>query len=151
MSDERYTAVVDRLRSNGYRLTPQRLAVIRLLLQDESHPSVEQLYQRVRVDFPTTSRATVYNTIDTLKQIGEVCELEFSDGSNRYDGQRPEDHPHLICSGCARIEDLPLDGLAPRITALARTVGYLMHGHRLDVYGLCPGCQLAAAEMSPAS
>ena len=131
--------VVAKLRSAGYRITPQRLAIIRILVESEEHPSVEQIYRQVQEDFPTTSLATVYNTLERLKEIGEVLELPFSGGS-RYDGLNPHSHPHLVCTVCGAIEDLDIDlGLAAEEVAARR--GYADVHHRLEFYGICPRCQ----------
>src|SRR6476659_3972226 len=104
--EARIAALTRRLAEQGYRITPQRLAVVGALVDARNHPSAEDLFERVRETCPTTSLATVYTTLDTLKQIGEVLELEFRDGSNRYDGVRPQSHPHVVCTRCGKIEDL---------------------------------------------
>ena len=57
------------------------------------------------------SRATVYKTLDTLNAAGEVLELEFREGTNRYDANMPSAHPHVVCTGCGRIDDVRLDRL----------------------------------------
>ena len=105
----RYDHLLTRLRQDGFRLTPQRMAVLRVLADDTGHPTVEQVYDRVRTDYPTTSLATIYKTIDMLKGIGEVLELSVGE-SHRYDGRDPRPHPHLICEVCGAITDLALDG-----------------------------------------
>ena len=68
---------VGRLRERGHRLTPQRYAVVRALVEGGEHPSAEQLFHRVSDAYPMMSRATVYKTLDTLNAAGEVLELEF--------------------------------------------------------------------------
>ena len=128
-----------RLKASGYRLTPQRLAILRALIGSDQHPSVEQIYRQVRRDFPTTSLATVYNTLECLKGLGEVLELPLGGGS-RYDGRKPESHPHLICTACGRIEDLDID-LGGATQAVAQERGYAEVRHRLEFYGICPACQ----------
>jgi Fur family peroxide stress response transcriptional regulator len=140
-TDERLEKLVSTLRESGYRLTPQRLAVLRILADSAGHPSVEEIYERVRQQHPMMSRATVYKTVETLKEMGQVLELEFSGASNRYDGRNAEPHPHLICRTCGRIEDLELPALMREATAVAERTGYELLGHRLDFYGLCPACQ----------
>jgi Fur family peroxide stress response transcriptional regulator len=140
-TDERLEKLVSTLRESGYRLTPQRLAVLRILADSAGHPSVEEIYERVRQQHPMMSRATVYKTVETLKEMGQVLELEFSSASNRYDGRMPEPHPHLICRTCGRIEDLELPALMREATEVAERTGYELLGHRLDFYGLCPACQ----------
>jgi Fur family peroxide stress response transcriptional regulator len=131
--------VVAKLRSAGYRITPQRLAIVKILIDSEEHPSAEQIYRQVQKDFPTTSLATVYNTLERLKEVGEVLELPFSGGS-RYDGLNPHSHPHLRCTVCGAIEDLDIDlGSAAEEVAAGR--GYADVRHRLEFYGVCPRCQ----------
>jgi len=132
---------VTALRANGHRLTPQRLAVLRVLAESRDHPSVEQVYKEVRRLHPMISRATVYKTVETLKAMGQVLELEFSGASNRYDGRRVEPHPHLFCRGCGSIRDLELPALMREATEVAEKTGYELLGHRLDFYGLCPDCR----------
>lgn len=140
-TQDRVRELVTALRAKGYRLTPQRLAVLRALVQSPDHPSVEQVYEEVRRQHPMISRATVYKTVETLKGMGQVLELEFSGAGNRYDGRRVEPHPHLVCRGCGRIQDLELPGLMREATEVAQKTGYELLGHRLDFYGLCPECQ----------
>src|SRR5918998_571484 len=115
----RYDQLLGRLRQDGIRLTPQRLAVLRILADDTGHPTVEQVYDRVRGDYPTTSLATIYKTIDMLKGIGEVLELSVGE-SHRYDGRDPRPHPHLICETCGTIEDLAIDAPFGDPVALGR-------------------------------
>ena len=131
--------LVARLRSAGHRITPQRLGIIKILIDSEEHPSVEEIYSRVRKDFPTISLATVYNTLERLKEMGEVLELPFSGGS-RYDGLNPHPHPHLRCTVCGAIEDLDID-LCPAAEEVAARRGYADVHHRLEFYGVCPRCQ----------
>jgi Fur family peroxide stress response transcriptional regulator len=140
-TQHRVRELVAALRAKGYRLTPQRLAVLRALVESTDHPSVEQVYEEVARQHPMISRATVYKTVETLKGMGQVLELEFSGAGNRYDGRRVEPHPHLVCRGCGRIEDLELPGLMREATEVAQKRGYQLLGHRLDFYGLCPECQ----------
>ena len=90
----RAAELLDKLAQGGYRRTPQRFYIVEALVGDESHPTAEAIFARVRQACPTTSLATVYKTLETLKEMGEVLELEFSEGSNRYDGLRPAAHPH---------------------------------------------------------
>ncbi len=138
---ERVEELVTTLRAKGHRLTPQRLAVLRVLAESPKHPRVEQIYEQVRRQHPMISRATVYKTVETLKEMAQVLELEFSGASNRYDGRRVEPHPHLICRGCGSIEDVELPALMQEAAEVADKAGYELLGYRLDFYGLCPHCR----------
>ena len=129
------------LKERGQRITPQRLAILRILASSEGHPSVDEIYNAVVKDFPTTSLATVYKTITLLKELGEVLELEFSLGSNRYDGSKPFPHPHVVCTRCKSIVDPDLESLSAMTAEVSEQTGFKVVNHRLDFYGLCPECQ----------
>lgn len=137
----RSAQMIQRLKEEDYRITPQRLAVVRILAESKDHPTVEQIYEKVHRDFPTTSLATVYKTLVVLKELGEVLEIGFSDGSNRYDGASPHPHPHLICTRCKKMVDPDmafLDGISERVS---HATGFQVTHHRLDFFGLCEECQ----------
>ena len=139
--EERIAQMLASLKRQQFRITPQRLAVLRILAASEGHPSVEQIYDQVKAEFPTTSLATVYKTVSLLKELHEVLELGFPDGSNRYDGNRPIPHPHLICTKCKKITDPELFVLDQFGQELSQTTGYKILSHRLDFFGICPECQ----------
>lgn len=140
-SPDRTEQIVMKLKASGHRITPQRLAVLRLLVESHGHPSVEDIFEKVKVNFPTTSLATVYKTIAVMKELGEVLKLEFSTGHNRYDGNKPYPHPHLICVKCKRIVDPDLSSLTDLTQELISDSGYTILSHRLDFFGICPDCQ----------
>jgi Fur family peroxide stress response transcriptional regulator len=137
----RLNQMITKLRERDYRITPQRLAILKILASSDGHPSVESIYEKVRQDFPTTSLATVYKTLIVMKEIGEVLELGFGDGSNRYDGNKPFPHPHLICTECRDIMDPDLGVLDDMAQELAQETGFKIMSHRLDFFGICPKCQ----------
>ena len=66
------------------------------------HPSVEQVYESLKADFPTTSLATVYKTVTLLKEMGEILELAFGNDGSRYDGNKAYPHPHLSASSARK-------------------------------------------------
>jgi len=137
----RLDEMLSKLKEHGFRITPQRLAILKVLAVSEGHPSVEKIYEQVRRDFPTTSIATVYKTIHMLKEINEVLELGFPDGSNRYDGNNPFPHPHVICIKCQKIFDPDLESLQDMTAEVSASTGFEIMTHRLDFFGLCPECQ----------
>jgi Fur family transcriptional regulator, peroxide stress response regulator len=137
----RLQRMLSKLKVKNFRLTPQRLAVLKILAEDETHPSVGRVYDRVLKEFPTTSLATVYKTIILLKELDEVLELGFPDGSNRYDGAKPFPHPHMICTRCKKIVDPELTSLSDLNQEMSRKTGFQILHHRLDFFGLCPECQ----------
>jgi len=138
---DRMERILSKLKDKNFRLTPQRLAVLKILAGNKTHPSVAQVYDEVKIEFPTTSLATVYKTIVLLKDLNEVLELGFPDGSNRYDGYKPFPHPHMICTRCKKIVDPELNSLSDLNKEMSRKTGYQILYHRLDFFGLCPECR----------
>jgi len=139
--DGRLAQMLSKIKGRDFRLTPQRLVILKILADSKEHPSVDEIYQKVRSKFPTTSIATVYKTIALLKELNEVLELGFPDGSNRYDGNRPYPHPHAICLKCRKILDPEIASLDEISEEMKQKTGYTISSHRLDFFGLCPECQ----------
>jgi Fur family peroxide stress response transcriptional regulator len=129
------------LREKGCRLTPQRLALLKIIARSEGHPSVDQIYELIRTDFPTTSLATIYKTLSLLKDMGEVLELNFTAVGSRYDGNKPYPHPHVICTRCGQILDPEFKALAEISLEMAKNTGYQITHHQLNFFGFCPKCQ----------
>ena len=140
-SRRRYSKLVQALEHGGYRLTPQREAVLRVLADVAQHFSAEQIYAQARQRCRSTSRATVYNTITVLKHLGEVEDLEFSVLGHRYAGRAPGLRAHLVCTRCGRIEDFDDPELQTGLAAAAAASSFHVALCRLDFYGECPACQ----------
>jgi Fur family peroxide stress response transcriptional regulator len=138
---KRVEKMLSKLKSRDFRITPQRLAILKILAASAGHPSVDAIYKEVKALFPTTSLATVYKTVSLLKELNEVLELGFPDGSNRYDGYNPVPHPHAICMTCKKIMDPELMNIDELSEEMSRKTGYKIFHHRLDFFGLCPACQ----------
>ena len=143
MSDpqNRLDQMIKVLKDKGHRLTPQRLAVLKILAKSKGHPSVETIYETVKATFPTTSLATVYNTVNLLKSAHEVLELGFPHLGNRYDGNKPYPHPHAICTGCGEIVDPDCASLEGLTREMASQTGFHITHHQVYFFGLCPRCQ----------
>ena len=137
----RYKIIVDRLREAGHKLTPQRLAIVKILARSDGHPSVEKIHQLLRKDFPTMSLATIYRNVLLVKSLGEVLELGFADGSNRYDGNKPYPHPHVVCVKCKTIIDPDLASLKDMTAEVSDETGFTILSHRVDFFGICKTCQ----------
>ena len=139
----------DALLNQGISITRRRDKMLQALASNERHPSVNELHAEVRRWYPSTSLATIYNTIELLKNAGQILELEFSGAANRYDGRRPQSHPHLICLSCESIEDMDSDSSdEDHLARLSEDTGYRLVRQRTDYYGICPACQEQTAAAS---
>ena len=125
-------------RGKGYKLTPQRLEIIKLLARDMSHPGARDILKKVRKAVPRISMSTVYYTLDMMKKEGLIQELEYYDTDNRYD-INVSDHINLVCTKCGKITDFMGD-----LPSLSRTVeketGFKPATMRFGYYGICRNC-----------
>jgi len=138
---DRYQAMANKLKEGNHKLTPQRLAIIRILAGSENHPSVEDIYNLLHRRFPGISQATVYRNIMLIKSLGEVLEIGFAGGSTRYDGIKPYPHPHVVCLKCNKIVDPDLDSLQDMTKEITDESGFEIVTYRLDFFGVCPECR----------
>ena len=128
----------EQLKAQGRRLTPQRRAIIQTLLEDDSHPTAEQVFSRVRQTMPDMSHMTVYNTLRELVEMGILQELNLGLGERHYD-LTLADHAHLICLGCGRVEDVPYDCEA--VSPPPKHVhGFQVLDCSVIFRGYCPAC-----------
>jgi Fur family peroxide stress response transcriptional regulator len=93
------------VREAGLKLTPQRMAIVRELADDPSHPTAQELYDRLRSELPTMSFATVYNTLATLSAAGLCTSRSLTRGPARFDPNMAP-HDHAVCDRCARVVDV---------------------------------------------
>lgn len=136
----RLSAAVEKLKSNGVRMTPQRHAVLEFLMNSKDHPTADDIYKALENRFPNMSVATVYNNLRLFKEAGLVRELTYGDASSRFDGNTAP-HYHVICQKCGRIEDVYRPLLRDIDDEVAKHTGYSVDHHRLEFYGLCPSCR----------
>jgi Fe2+ or Zn2+ uptake regulation protein len=128
------------LRSRGYRVTPQRIAIHRLLREQDRHLTAEQVREAVGDRLPGTSAPTIYATLDLLTQLGLARRIHAGAGAALYDS-RAEAHHHTVCGRCGRVEDLEGgDGEAASVMRAARRSGFEAQQVEVVVSGLCAGC-----------
>lgn len=136
----RFAQMIDALKERNFRLTPQRIELVRLIAASEGHPSANQLYEKIKLKFPTMSHATVYKTLALLKEMDQVLEIDLHEDSH-YDGNRPQAHPHLICMKCNKIIDGEVSLDMESIRKLEEVSGYTILRPQISLYGLCPDCK----------
>ncbi|MBX3186896.1 MAG: transcriptional repressor [Labilithrix sp.] len=121
------------LKRAGLKLTPQRIALVREIADDASHPTAQGLYERLQPQFPTMSFATVYNTLDALARCGLTGALHLG-GAVRFD-PNTEPHHHAICDACGTVVDIP----APP-AAIPVVEGFVVRAEERTYRGLCGRC-----------
>ena len=131
-------SLISSLQDKGYKLTPQRREIIRLLSRDMSHPGAIDILRKVRKTVPRISMSTVYYTLDMLNKEGLIQELEFYDTDNRYD-INVSDHINLVCTTCGKIADFMSD--VPSFSKrVEKQTGFKPASMRFEYYGVCREC-----------
>lgn len=134
------TALVDRLRERGWRMTAQRRVIAETMTGNHVHLTADEVLDRARAVLPEVSRATVYNTLNEMVGIGEVAEIVHRDGRKRYDPNATVRHHHLLCVDCGRLLDVHADD--PQLSADQRH-GFELLDVEVTFRARCPECVTA--------
>lgn len=130
------------LKSAGLKLTPQRIAIVREIADDFSHPTAQALFERLRPAFPTMSFATVYNTLDALAGCGLTGSLNLGGDSRavRFD-PNTDPHHHAVCDACGTVIDITVDvAIDASAPAALEVTGFRVLREERIYRGLCDRC-----------
>ncbi len=128
------------LKSKKLKVTPQRLAIYKVLYDTTSHPTAEDIYTALRHTHPTMSLATVYKTLDALKKAELATELNVGDDSSRYDAT-VKSHPHMICCNCGKVMDLHTNSLDGFKEQIQQETDFEIVSEKVYFYGTCKECK----------
>ncbi len=130
------------LRDHGYKLTPQRHAVLKVIASSPGHLSPEDIYEKAHHEYPELGLVTVYRTLDLLSELNLVCRVHAPNGCRNYMMRRPTGHHHhLVCSSCGKVVDFSGCSLAELEERLSQETRFDISSHLLEFYGLCPECR----------
>jgi Fur family transcriptional regulator, ferric uptake regulator len=144
LSKEETQKLKEQMKVQGYKLTPQRRAVLDVIIENEGkHLSTEEIYDIVKVDCPEIGLATVYRTIQLFEKMGLVSKINFDDGCNRYEMIHDEEdhqHHHLICIKCNSVEEVEDDLLDVLESNIENKYKFKISNHRVKFFGYCKNC-----------
>ena len=139
-----YTGFKEQLNTVGYKLTPQRKAILDILLENGcKHLKSEDIYALVRSKIPSIGIATVYRTLPLLERTGYINRVLLDDGCVRYeicDKEKNHFHHHLICTQCGALSEINVDMLEDLEKQIQNTTGFSVMNHSVKFYGLCKKC-----------
>ena len=133
------------LRQYGYKLTPQRRAVIQAIVSSQDCQTPTAIYKKVHQVHPNIGFATIYRNLDILAELKLICELHAGGSCRSYTISSPEYHHHLICSTCGKVVDFAGCDLGELEQRLSKETGFDIEDHLLEFVGLCHACQKEAA------
>jgi len=129
--------IIKRLKEEGVKVTPQRIAVIDFLEKNKIHPSAEDIYEYIVKTYPTISLATIYNTLDKLEEIGKVKKIKIADDNRVNYEYDLSNHQHFFCKKCKKIFDINNENFCYDLNNI--------DGHKVEetyIYfkGICKNC-----------
>jgi Fe2+ or Zn2+ uptake regulation protein len=133
------TTLTELLRERGLRVTPQRLLIHRTLHELDRHVTADELLEAARERLPNASLPTVYASLELFERLGLVRRLPVASGAALYD-PRTDEHQHLHCRACGKVEDLDSHVDAAAALRVARRQGFRPASAELVVSGLCASC-----------
>lgn len=145
LSQKEIEDLKNNLKEKGYKLTPQRRAILDIIIDNEGkHLTTEELYDLVKDDCPEIGLATVYRTVQLLEELGIVCKLDLNDGCNRYELVHHEEnhqHHHLICMSCGKVIEVEGDLLDSLEQDIQIKYDFQIKNHSVRFFGLCSDCK----------
>jgi Fur family ferric uptake transcriptional regulator len=130
----------DRLRKQGYRLTPQRLAILQILIDSGGHLSPQQVFEQARELTPGITEPTVYRTLSFLSEVDVLMSTHEVNGTTVYE-VASNLHHHLVCRSCGESLEIDHDALDGLYRTLKKQTGYDLDDRHITLFGLCPDCQ----------
>lgn len=127
------------LRAQGYRLTPQRLAILKILRDSGEHLTPLEIYQQAKQTLPGLTEATVYRTLNFLTEHGLALAAHIGSGQLVYE-IAARDHHHLICRACGETREIDHDLLQTLYQEFEARTGYRIDSLHQTFFGLCPHC-----------
>ncbi len=133
-------SIIKQLRERGLKVTPQRLAIIEVLIEKKDfHPGARLVYEEAKKKKKSLSLSTTYATLNELSRHGIIKTLQFDKMENRYEGN-VEEHINLICERCKKILDYKVP-IAVDQRVVAKKTGFAITDSRLEYYGCCRECR----------
>lgn len=134
--------LIERVRQQGGKATSQRILIWSALAEDRTHPTAEEIYQRLRAALPSLSLATVYNVLNELVEWGEIRRFDTGDGRSHFD-PNTQSHAELVCMRCHAVVDAPPDGpyaAGSPVVVPREIAGYRIVTRSEQYFGFCPAC-----------
>jgi Fur family ferric uptake transcriptional regulator len=135
--------VVRALERAGHRSTAPRRAVGALIAAHDGHFTAADLVASARARRMRIGRATIFRTLDVLLEARAIERIDLPTGEHAYVACEPSHHHHIVCARCGRAVDVDDAGLRSVVREVARRTGYRVDGHRLELFGECPACQVS--------
>ncbi len=138
--DGQVESVLERMAGRGMRRTASRQAILEALLSSGGHVSADELAATVQRRFPSVNLSTVYRTLEALEELDVIDHIHLGHGRAIYHLVE-DDHQHLFCQGCDRVEEVPAQMMRPLLSKLEAEFGFAVNWRHFALMGLCETCR----------
>jgi len=135
------SGIIDRLKEKGYRMTPQRQMILSAIASSHDHISAEEIYAQAAAKYPDVNISTVYRTLELLKKLDMVYEIDLGEGRIRYHAEESGHHHHLVCQECGTVIDIDEATLSSLRDILMRDYHFQAELRHVGVFGTCEDCR----------
>ena len=136
MDESKTHEMIPFLKERGLRITPQRLLILEAIMEQDDHPTAEEIHQKI----PFTSLTTIYNNLKLFVSLGIVNELPYGNGLSKFELNTAK-HYHVICESCGKIVDFNYPNLKEVEMLASKLTNFEVQQHHFEIYGLCTDCQ----------
>jgi len=126
-------------RQKKLKRTKARIIILDEIKKVKTHPTAYELFNMVKEKLPRVSLGTIYRNLDIMSEKGLITRIKTNDSQTHFDG-RTDEHYHIQCMECGRIDDVELDTLKGIDDVVEERTGYAVLYHTINFYGLCPEC-----------
>ena len=133
--------LVDRLRQNGLRITPQRVAILEAITEKDGHITADEIFARITPLFPYVDISTVYRTLDFLTENGLLNVIDLGAGRAEYELVSRAPHHHLVCRHCKQVTSVDYEVVQPLRAALLDQYGFAADLRHFAIFGVCRVCR----------
>jgi len=135
------SGIFDQLKEKGYRMTPQRQMILSAIASSHDHISAEEIYAQVTAKYPDVNISTVYRTLELLKKLNMVYEIDLGEGRIRYHAEESGHHHHLVCRECGTVTDIDEATLSSLRDTLIRNYHFQAELRHIGIFGICENCR----------
>ncbi len=136
-----HTALIENLRQNGHRLTPQREMILAVICESGGHFTADDILQRAHARYPYLNKSAVYRTLELLTRLGVLNQTDFGQGHVEYELHQHPHHHHLLCRRCGKRTEVDEQLFVPLQKALRAEYGFIADLDHFAIFGTCRKCQ----------
>lgn len=129
----------DLLRQHDLKVTPQRLAILEVLVGEETHPTAEEVHETLQAEHPTVSLSTVYDTLSRFEDLGIVDSFRVGDGATRYEFAN-EPHVNVVCVECREVVDVDSPAVSDLVSDVEDRSAFSLQDQPVELRGRCGDC-----------